>query len=132
MDDKATANGAMTADDFFPTRWERRLRKVELPAGKFAWIRNLTEREKVGWEQSFYDIESRRLRADARAGLLQKCLCNHEGAPLFPAWTKEVREQLMDGDGGVTAILYDAAWDHCGFGESKLKKIESVFEGASG
>ena len=125
----AASNGFLTADLFFAEPFRRRYKVVDLPGGKKARLRNLNEREKLEYEQGAFDPDTRRTRPDARVRLICKCLVDGEGNLLFPDF-RPVLNRFMEMDGAITARLWDAAWEHCGFSAEDAKKLAENFEEA--
>jgi hypothetical protein len=118
---ESNGNGYV-GSEFFLGGFERRYLDVPLPAGKKARIRNLSERERVGYEERFFDPKSSRMKPDCRVGLVSMCLVNAAGEPLFPDFAG-VRDKLFDGDFALTGLLFDACWKHCGFSDEDRAKL---------
>lgn len=117
----SASNGYLGAD-FFLKPFERRFRDVHLPGGGKARIQNLSERQRVGYEERFFDADKGRMRPDCRIGLVAMCLVDGAGQALFPNWG-EARDRLFDGDFAITGLLFDACWEHCGFSDADRAKL---------
>lgn len=120
------SNGYVGAE-FFLKGFERRFVEVPLPGGHKARVRNLSERERVGFEERFFDAKAGRMKPDCRIGLVSMCLVDSAGEPLFPDFSA-IRDQLFNADFAQTGLLFDACWKHCGFSdEDRLKLVAESF-----
>ncbi len=106
-------------------RQQRRVRRVDLDGGEFAFVRSLTEGEMADYEQSQLgapDKDGRR-RTDpeqlrrSRARLICLTLCNEQGEPVLSA---EDEDRVLSLDSAFTGAIADAATEHVGLGRTRL------------
>lgn len=107
--------------EFFSKPSLRRYRDVELPDG-VCRLQSLTERERAEFElvveKSQKDRETKRR---LKAYLIAACLVDESGEKLFqPA---EV-DSLLSLDSLLTAKLFDACVEHCGFSKEDRDNVE--------
>lgn len=117
-----SGNGAVTGGDLLGMT-ERRLRKVDLPAGRFLWIRNMSEFERARIEAGSLDDEGdwNRERAKLTKGrVMAICCSNDKGERLY---TDDDAARLMELDSAVTSLIFNACVEHCGIGVTDLEKI---------
>lgn len=113
---------AVLTKEFFAKPSLRRYRNVELGEGQEARIQSLTERERAEFELCLEKAKSdREIRRRLKVLLVSACLVDQDGAVMFgPA----DRDALLEADSRVTALLFDACLDHCGFSQTDKKTVE--------
>ena len=111
--------------------FQRRYRTVETLAGQVR-IRNLTEAEKSDFEAGSLKEDGKlnlnHVRAQRRK-LIAAVLVDEAGEPLLQA--KDV-DRLKDLDAAVTAAIFAAATEHCGFTGDEIEELRKNFDAAGG
>lgn len=113
------------------SKTQRRYKMVPLPGGDLARIQSLTEREKSEYECSVLSSRSGRAirsrMASATRALIILCLVDGNGNRLLG---DEDHDKLSQVDGAVTAAIYTAASEHCGFSADDIESLVKNSEGA--
>ena len=110
--------------------FQRRYRTVPTDIGPLR-IRNLTEGEKADFEAGSLTAEGKlnlNYHKGQRRRLCALTLVDDNGALLL-AQTGDA-ERLKDVDSSVTAAVFAAAMEHCGFSRDEQKELEKNFDEA--
>lgn len=112
-----------TREDFLGGSVDRRYRNVTLPiSGKIVRIQSLSELERARYEAAMYDGNGRRIAArvrDVRARLICLCMVDARGDRLL---NDTDAERIVSLDSHDVGHLYDAMWEHVGFGNQGVEE----------
>ena len=109
--------------------FQRRYRTVQTEIGPLR-IRNLTEGEKADFEAGSLTAEGKlnlNYHKGQRRRLCALTLVDDNGALLLGQGDAE---RLKDVDSSVTAAVFAAAMEHCGFSRDEQKELEKNFDEA--
>jgi hypothetical protein len=116
-----------TADAFLAPD-PRRYDTVTTPLGRTVRFRNLTEREKADYENSFLTAKGKlnpEKAKEQRCRLLITTIVNSNGDRIL---SDGHLPRLMDEkDGRETAVMFNAIREHCGFDEDDIEELEKNF-----
>lgn len=108
---------------------KRRIATVDLPDGRKACVRSLTEREWSNYTSQTL-TESGKLRTsrlqDATRRLIVLCLCDEQGTPIL---RPNDTEALADVDSQTTQALYDAIKKHVNTSDADIEELVKNSDG---